>query len=95
MLKFLSSLFSYISLKLYLGCKKSCSFGTIFHAKTKESFPLVVFFLKHFCIHAPLLSFVSYPAGDKKVVIRFLENTEGRAREGELVSLAFTVLELS
>ena len=51
-LKFLRSLFLYISFKLYLGCKVSCCSGLSLMRKVKNLFLLVTFFLEHFCIHA-------------------------------------------
>ena len=58
---------------------KNIVLGQFTHAKTKESFPFCDLFSRtFFCIHVPLLSFVSYPTGDNKVVGRFFEN---RGRE--------------
>ena len=78
-LKFLSSLFSYISFKSYLGSNISCCSGLLLKRKVKNLFLLVTFFLGH-SLHTcnPLVtSFLSYPALDNKVVIRFLK-AEGR-----------------
>ena len=74
-LKFLSSLFSHISLKLYLGCKKVINLGQFTHEKTKQSFPFGDLFSSTviFCIHAPLLSFF-LSCGYKNWGTRLLQN---------------------
>ena len=67
-LKFLSSLYSYIFLKLYLGCLE-----TTYTCKNERSFSFWrPFFSNIFCIHAPFLSFFSYSVVDNRAVIRSL-----------------------
>ena len=56
-LKYLSSLFSYRSFKLLL-------FWAINHEETRESLHFVTLFESILCIHAPQMSFVSYPSSD-------------------------------
>ena len=91
-LKFLRLLFLNISFKLYLGCKVSCC--SITHEKSKESFPFGDILSRTFFAYMqPLTSFVSYPASDNKVVIRFLENRGVGRRES--ISLAFKIPVLS
>ena len=81
-------------LQIVFGLQSKLLFWTITHEKSKESFPFGEMFSRTFFAYMqPLNSFVSYPASDNKVVIRFLENRWVRRRES--ISLAFKIPVLS
>ena len=63
--------------KIVLGLQNKLTFwNNLLMRKLKNLSRLVIFFLEHFffCAHSPFLSFICYPVGDDKVVMRFLEN---------------------
>ena len=69
-------------LKIVFGLQNKLLFwDIIIKRKLKNLFLLVTFFYNIFCIHAPLLSFISYPVSDEI-------SRKQRGGEGELVSSA-------
>ena len=75
----ISELIVFIHILPFLfGLQHKLLFSAITQEKSKESFPIGDIFSRTLFVYMqPLTSFVSYPALDNKVAIRFLK-TEGR-----------------